>query len=309
MPHPFVFRTPDGERAFLAAYDAVMELWPVPYADVDVPTRFGTTHVVTSGPDDGAPLVLLHGYMATSAMWAPNIAAFSKDHRVYAVDVMGQPGRSIPEEPVRDSADYVEWLTAVLDGLHLRRVALLGMSFGGWLALTYAVAAPGRVERLVLLSPGGLLPMTRQFTLRGMLMGTIPTRFTVNSFMRWAGISRRAGENDARPLLELMYLGVKHFLMPKDTLRAVASAAKPLPDEALGTLHMPVLLLMGEGEVIYDAADALARARRLIPNLEGALVPGCRHEMCFSQHQLVDGRVRAFLDTSRPGGRGARSAA
>ena len=65
------------------------------------------------------------------------------------------------------------------------------MSFGGWIALQYAVAAPERIQRLVLLSPGGFLPMVKQFALRGMLMAFFPTRFTVNSFMRWAGITGR----------------------------------------------------------------------------------------------------------------------
>jgi pimeloyl-ACP methyl ester carboxylesterase len=56
-----------------------------------------------------------------------------------------------------------------------------------WLALTYAVAAPERVPNLVLLSARGLLPIARQFSLPEMLMVFFPTRFTVNSFMRWAG--------------------------------------------------------------------------------------------------------------------------
>ena len=57
-----------------------------------------------------------------------------------------------------------------------------------------------------------------------------------------------------------------------------------------------VLLLIGENEVIYDAAKALARARALIPNLEGELVPGANHNMCVSHCQLVDARVLDFLN-------------
>jgi pimeloyl-ACP methyl ester carboxylesterase len=269
-----------------------MKRWPVAWAEFDVPTRFGNTHVVASGPQAAPPLVLLHGYMATSVMWAPNIAALSADHRVYAIDVMGQPGKSRPDQPIRDVGDYVEWLTAVLDGLRLDRVALLGMSFGGWLALSYAVAMPERVEKLVLLSPGGLLPMSTQFKLRGMLMALVPTRFTVSSFMRWLGFSDRPGENDARPVLDLMYLGMKHVRMPPETLRVVP---QPLSDDALRAVRMPVLLLMGADDVICNAAEALARARRLIPHLEAALVPGCKHDMCFSQHEAVEARIHAFL--------------
>jgi hypothetical membrane protein len=93
------FKTPEGEATYQAAYEAAMKLWPVPYEEREIPTRFGMTHVVISGPEDAPPLVLLHGYMATLMMWAPNIADFSKDYRVYAIDVMGQPSRSIPGDP------------------------------------------------------------------------------------------------------------------------------------------------------------------------------------------------------------------
>jgi hypothetical protein len=66
MSHVSAFKTPEGEARFYAAYDAALKRWPVPYEEMDIPTRFGTTHVVASGPKDASPLVLLHGYWATS---------------------------------------------------------------------------------------------------------------------------------------------------------------------------------------------------------------------------------------------------
>ena len=286
------FKTPAGEAAYRAAYDAGMKSWPVPYEEIDVPSRFGTTHVIACGPKAAPPLVLLHGYMATSTMWSFNIAAFSKDHRVYAVDVMGQPSKSIPDEPICNTADFASWLTATLDGLGLDRVSLVGMSFGGWLALNYAVAVPQRVRRLVLLSPGGLVPMVKQFTVRGMLMVSLPTHLTVNTFFRWLGFTDRAYAN----MLELMYLGLKHFRMPFETARIGPAVVL---DEALRTLRVPTLLLIGDHEVISDPTRALARARRLIPDFRGGLVPGCRHEMCVRQHRIVNARVLEFLEESR----------
>lgn len=288
MSHLSPFKTPEGEARFLRAYDAALKLWPVPYEEIDVPTPFGTTHVVTCGPKTAPPLVLLHGYMATATMWSPNIAAFSKDHRVYAVDVMGQPSKSRPSEPIRDVADFVSWLTATLDALHLDRVSLVGMSFGGWLALNYAVAAPQRVRTLVLLSPGGLLPMVRQFSLRGMLMVSLPTRLTVNTFFHWLGFTDRAYAS----LLEMIYFGLKHFRMPLETARVLPWF---LPDDTLRSMKVPTLLLIGDHEVISDPARALDRARRLIPDMEGELVPGCRHDMVSTRHDIVDARVLDFL--------------
>lgn len=282
------FRTPAGEAAFLAAYDAAMASWPVPFESLDVQSRFGRTHVVVCGPADAPPLVLLHGYMATSTMWSPNVLAWSRDYRVYAIDVMGQAGRSCPDVPIRDTMDFVSWLTATFDALHLDRFCLIGMSFGGWLALNYSVASPARVQKLVLLSPGGVLPMVRQFMLRGMLMVLVPSRLTVKWFFHWLGFT---GVMNAG-MLNLMWLGLKHFRMPPETTRVGASV---VPDQALRSMKVPTLLLFGDGEVICDPVRALDRARRLIPDFKGELVPACRHEMCIRQHEIVDARVLDFL--------------
>jgi pimeloyl-ACP methyl ester carboxylesterase len=291
------FRTPQGEAAYLAAYDAAMKLWPVPYEAMEIPSQFGMTHVVASGPKDAPPLVLLHGYWATLTMWTPNIVDFTRDHRVYAIDVMGQPGKSIPDEPVRDAADYRAWLTTTLNGLHLERVSLLGMSYGAWLALNYAVAAPERVQRLVLLSPAAsILPLVRQFSLRGMLMVLFSTRFAVKSFMRWLGFNESSGDTDARNVVDLIYLGLKHFRVPRETLRVAPTV---FSDDQLRMMQVPTLLLIGDHEVIYDPARALARARRLIPDFQGELVPRASHDMCVSQHRIVDARIVDFLTDSR----------
>ena len=127
------FKTPEGKAAYMAAYEAAMNSWPVPYEKIEVSTRFGTTHVVISGPQEAPALVLLHGYLATLTMWSPNIADFSQDYRVYAIDVMGQPGKSSPnpDDPIRDLVDFDAWLGATLDALHLEEIYLTGMSYGG----------------------------------------------------------------------------------------------------------------------------------------------------------------------------------
>jgi pimeloyl-ACP methyl ester carboxylesterase len=249
--------------------------------------------VTASGPKDAPPLVLLHGYVATSMMWALNVGELSQRHRVYAIDTMGQPGKSIPGDPIGTAADYVAWVTATLDALHLNRIDLLGMSFGGWLALTYAVAAPERVRKLALLSTGGLLPISRQFMLRGLAMVLAPARVTVNSFMRWAGFSDQPGTADASSVFDLIYLGLKHFRMPTDASRI---AATPLSDDELRALQMPMLLLMGRDEVLCDAAAAMTRARRLVPDFRGELIPHCRHDMCTSRYRIVNALVLEFLE-------------
>jgi len=296
MTNTSAFKTLQGVTEFLAAYEAAMKLWPVPYEEIDIPTRFGMTHVVTTGPKDALPMVLLHGQLGTLTMWTPNIADFSKDCRVYAIDVMGQPGKSIPDpdRPIRDSADFDAWLTATLDGLSLDRIFLVGQSYGGWLALNFALTTPERVRKLALLSPAASFqPISRQFSLRAIPMFLIPTRFTLNSYMGWLGLKDTPGEAVTRSILDLMYLGLKHFRMSPETARILPSM---FSDDELRALRVPVLVLIGENEVMYDPSMALERIRQLIPDFKAELVQECSHEMCGSQSRIVDARVLDFLN-------------
>jgi len=296
MTQTTAFKTLEGETAYLAAYEAAMNLWPVPYEEIKIPTRFGMTHVVTSGSRDAPPLVLLHGMSMTLTMWSPNIADFSKDYRVYAIDVIGQPGKSIPnyDEPIRDVADFMAWLHEILNGLNLDRICLVGMSYGGWLALNFTMTAPERVRKLALLSPGASFkPLVKQFMLRVLLMTLFPTHLTTDSLMGWMGIKDTPGDPLSRRLLDLFYLGMKHFRLSPETARVIPGV---FSDEELRTISVPVLLLIGDREVIYDPAKALARARALIPDFEGDLIPQSKHNMCGTQSQIVDARVLDFLD-------------
>lgn len=288
------FKSSEGETAFREAYDAAMNLWPVPYEEIEVPSCFGMTHVVSSGPQDAPPLLLLHAFMATLTMWSPYIEAFSRDFRVYAIDIMGHPNKSVPDEPIRDGADYVAWLGKTLDGLNLDHVGLAGYSFGGWISLYFTMSESERVRKLVLLSPAASFqPISMQFNLRAMLTGLIPVRGTMDSLMKWAGFEASSGDTVTRGVLDLMWIGGKNIRISSETRRIMPSV---FSDEELRALQVPALLLIGEDEVLYDAEAAVARARRLIPNLEGELVPDCSHEMCLSQHRIVEARVLEFLN-------------
>jgi pimeloyl-ACP methyl ester carboxylesterase len=90
---------------------------------------------------------------------------------------------------------------------------------------------------------------------------------------------------------------MKHFRIPPETVRVMPTV---FSDDELRAMHVPTLLLIGDREVIYDSATALARARRLIPDFHGDLVPRSSHDMCFSQHRLVDSRILDFLKKTRP---------
>lgn len=293
-PLPSPFRNLEGEAQYMAAYEAMMRYWPVPYETYDLPGYYGRTHLVASGPKGAPALVLLHGGRASLTMWGANIADLSRDYRVYAVDVMGQPGKSIPDKIFRRRDDLIPWLTEVLEALEISQASLVGQSYGGWIAVNYALHAPERVAKIALLSPAAcFLPLNWQHMLRGSLMFFFPSRSAMRSFKTWE--TYRPNIEDPERLahfnakVEQLYLGFKYFHCQGEANPDIFS------DEALRRLHTPTLLLIGQQEVIYDPVASVERARRLIPNIEAHLIPESSHDMACYQAGLVDGYILKFL--------------
>jgi pimeloyl-ACP methyl ester carboxylesterase len=292
--YPSPFKSPKGEAEYLAAYDAMMKYWPVPYEAMDIPGYYGCTHLVASGPKDAPPLVLLHGGRASLTMWAANVADLSQDYRVYAVDIIGQPGKSIPASTLKQRADLVPWFTGLLDALHIAKASLVGQSYGGWFTLNYALHMPERVNMIALISPAAcFLPLNWQHMLRGSLMFFFPSRPAMKSFKLWETYPEniRSSENLAffNTKTELLYLGFKHFRCQGEANPDIFS------DDELRSLQVPTVLLIGQQEVIYDPAASIERACRLIPHIEASLVPNASHDLSSFQARVVDERILRFF--------------
>jgi len=126
-----IYRSAAGAHAVKQRYRQLLDQWPIPSEFVRVPTREGETFVVACGPKDAPPVLALQGSGGNAAMWLPEIAELAQHLRVYAVDVIGEPGLSAPSRPSFASEAYALWLDDVLRGLALTRLALLGVSMGG----------------------------------------------------------------------------------------------------------------------------------------------------------------------------------
>ena len=90
-----IFTTSEGREKYMLAYENMFTLWPVPHESMDVDTQYGSTHINVSGPSDGRPLILLHGAGLSSTTWYRNIADLSAKFRVFAIDTIGDAGKSV----------------------------------------------------------------------------------------------------------------------------------------------------------------------------------------------------------------------
>ena len=169
-----VYRSPEDQAAVQARYTALLDRWPVPCEQRRVATREGETFVVVCGPTSAPPVLLLQGSGANAAMWLPEVEAWAETYRVYAVDVIGEPGFSAPSRPPLTSDAYAHWLDDVMDGLGLPAASVVAVSLGAWIALDYAMRRPARVHKVVVISPSGIGRQKISFLLKVvplMLMG------------------------------------------------------------------------------------------------------------------------------------------
>ena len=103
-----VLRSREKKR-FLEASDSAMEAWPSDRKSALITTSIGRTQVHQCGPEDAPPIILLHGMGATSAMWHPCVAALQREHRIVALDTIGDVGRSLPKRVPRNAKDFTHW--------------------------------------------------------------------------------------------------------------------------------------------------------------------------------------------------------
>jgi pimeloyl-ACP methyl ester carboxylesterase len=281
---PTMFRSEEGQARYFAAYEATLGLWPVAVEPVMVESGFGPTHVNVCGPADGPPLLLLPGQAISSTMWYPNIGALSEAYRVYAVDILGDMGKSVRTRPFKKPVEFGEWMNDVLDGLHIERAYVAGLSYGGFIALRLALAAPERVRKLVLMAPASLLRLRLTMFLRMMAMVLPASVLPLESKQR---ILLGAGSATTTPAIKQM--------MTSTDFRYNMYLPPVCSDEELGQLKMPTLLLFGEQEVIYNYQAALKRATKLIPQVETAVIPGAGHGLNFDRPEVVNECILEFL--------------
>ena len=135
-----------AREKFMAAYERAFALWPQPYEEFDIETATATTRVHAYRPHAGRdPVVLLTGAGYNAAGWYPHVAALAEAGPVYGIDMPGDANPSIMRAPLTPPEDCAAWLDELLGKLSDRPAHLVGLSYGGWVAMNQAIRAPGRV--------------------------------------------------------------------------------------------------------------------------------------------------------------------
>jgi len=235
-----------------------------------------------NGGVDGPPILLSHGYGASTAMWAGQVEVFKDRYRLITWDFRGHGQTECPDDMSLYSQDHTaDDMAAVLDHLGIERAVIGGHSLGGFMSLAFNVRYSGRATGLFLQGCG---PGYRSETAR------------VNWNKRAEG---RAQSLDDGGLAALGGVSEVHVSTQR-TAKELAHAARGILAQvdarvidSLPGITVPTLIVVGEGDTYYlDGSDYMASR---IPGAANVRVADAGHGVNVDQPDVVNGALGEFL--------------
>ncbi|WP_161604658.1 alpha/beta fold hydrolase [Roseiconus nitratireducens] len=264
-----IWRSEQGRERLVGWYERFQAKIESPVERVTLPTSWGPSHVLVSGPDDGTPLVCLHAMRTGASFLLSELQPLLTRFRVYAPDLPGQSVQGLDLRLPVDDLSYSDWLYEVLDALQLSTVSLFGVSWGGFVALLAASSQPQRVQRLGLLVPAGIANGDHLKNLSTMLLPMIRYRL-------WPT------ESGLRRLLEPIvttwdedWCGFIACAM--DDMRMDPRIPPLASDEQLKRLSMPTLVLAADQDLSFPGDRVAKRLKPFVSDLDVQILTNCKH--------------------------------
>ena len=225
--------------------------------------RINTNGVNTYYEDtgNGHPFVFIHGGHLESSSWHSQVAHFPKSYRAITYDIRGHGRSEVPDEGYA-IGECVEDLRQLLDHLAAERAYLAGLSMGGYIALTFTLVHPERVDALILAG-----------TNSGPVIETL----------------RKKGDEKAAKLRSKGTDSAKNFVKAHE-----ANVARPDLTERLSEIRRPVLIIVGDQDTITPRYISKVMHRE-IADSRMVVLPNCGHRCHEKQPDTFNSIVSDFL--------------
>ncbi len=259
--------------------------------------QVGPIHISITECGAGAPLVLIHG-LGGSPMWSKVILPLSETFHVFAVDLPGFGRSSAPTKPlsVRQQSEFLQDLISVL---RLKKVTLIGVSYGGQVAATMAAYYPEDVDKLVLIATTGSRRHT--FLTHEIIWPIIQfcARQIVKSVTLSCFFGSRSFYNRAhRPegLCREFVSSLQGEYKTASWLKAFREALTGEMDweSRCSSIRAPVLILWGKNDRLIPWENA-ERLQRIIPTSTTRIFHECGHSLPLEKSMEMAEAIRKFL--------------
>jgi pimeloyl-ACP methyl ester carboxylesterase len=276
-----------------------------------VDTSNGTLQVLDRGNRQGSPIVLIHCYTCSMDWWDDLAPLLEPAHRVIRVDLLGHGGSDKPSAgySIDDQASAV---AEALAKLGVVNATVVGHSLGGSVATALAQQSPRLASRIVIVDQapedgfedeslaqhlsywpivGQAVDRLQQVAPKSVVRAQYDEAFA-------PGYNISSGfDNPDQPVDDLRAMTYTAY---KDTSDAEQGfvADQPL-DERLAATQVPLLVIFGAEDQIYDPQAAVSRYQR-VPGAQTHLIPGAGHSPIVEKPDLVAPLILSFATPPPP---------
>ena len=247
----------------------------------------------------GPPVLLLHGFPASSWQWREFLPLFAARFRVIAPDLPGAGASTAADGVTLDLETHAAAMRELMAHLDIERYAVVGHDAGGGVAQLLALDGDG-VDALVLLSPATfdawLSPGVAQA--RGRLGASGATPEIVRELVREAFESGAIQRHRLSDVVLDAYAdpyvigdGPVRFMRVLEGLDAAGLAERPAE---LAALDVPVLIFWGEDDPVYPSSVG-ERLNDAMPSSTLGLLPGCGHFLVEEAAETIGPMISEYL--------------
>jgi 2-succinyl-6-hydroxy-2,4-cyclohexadiene-1-carboxylate synthase len=248
----------------------------------------------------GPALVLVHGFGGAKEDFSDQVDDLARDHRVVTLDLRGHGESDGPEDPARYSLDrFAADLGNVCDALDIDACRLLGHSMGGMVVRRFVLAAPQRVDALILMdtSPGPVPGLDSEMMELGVQIaneqGMAELKRVMDAFapLDTPAYQRTLAERPGyKEFGDRKWEALSHAMWVTISLEI-----RDQPDQLadLAAVHCPTLVLVGEQDEPFRGVSE--RMAATIPGAELVVIPDAGHSPQFENGAAWLAAFRAFL--------------
>ena len=240
----------------------------------------------------GPALVFLHGHPFSRAMWAPQLAALSDEFRVVAPDLPGY-GESPPLAQIMSMRRFADSVLELLDALGIARSTVVGLSMGGLVAMELGLAAPDRVEGVVLAATTAAPPTEEDVERRRRAAADIDANgmlgHTAEMLPRLFGPAASHDPALTVPIVTTMLRTSPAARRPRPRGRA----KRPDYERLLRDLRPPALVVAGDRDA-YSTKEVTDQLVAALPDPEVLILPGVGHFPNLEAPEAFEAAVRGF---------------
>ncbi|MFP6771747.1 MAG: alpha/beta hydrolase [Alphaproteobacteria bacterium] len=232
--------------------------------------------------DDAIPILLAHGFGASTAMWRGQVDAFRERYRIITWDMRGHGQTECPDDLSLFSQNHTaDDMAAVLDHLGIERAVIGGHSLGGFMTLAFNVRYPGRALGLYLQGCG---PGYRSHAARASWNVRAESRA---QSLDDGGLEALGGVSEVHVSIQ------RTAVQLAMAARGILSQVDARVIDSLPGIAVPVLIVVGEGDTYYlDGSDYMASR---IPGAVNVRVADAGHGVNVDQPDVVNGALGDFL--------------